>query len=69
MSDAIRKPSSVPGETTLLWSADLHEAGTLYRVFFFILTQEWASCDPNLGLLRPQLASMGFQDWAQITFR
>ena len=44
------------------------ERGT-YRVFFFILTQEWASCETILGLLRPQMASMGFQDWAQITFR
>ena len=41
----------------------------IYRVFFFILTQEWASCETILGLLRPQMASMGFQDWAQITFR
>ena len=40
-----------------------------YRVFFFIHTQEWASCEPILGLLRPQKASMGSQDWAQITFR
>ena len=27
LSDAIRKPSTVPGETTLLWSADPSEAG------------------------------------------
>ena len=30
MSDAIRKPVSVPGETTLLWSADPLEAGDFF---------------------------------------
>ena len=40
MSDAIRKPNSVPGETTLLWSADPFEAGDYSQLtkttnFFF----------------------------------
>ena len=40
-----------------------------YRVFFFILIQEWGCCELILGLLRSQIGSMGPQDWAQITFR
>ena len=46
-----------------------HVYVVMYRVFFFILTQEWVSFEPILGLLRPQKASMSTQDWAQITFR
>ena len=40
-----------------------------YRVFFFILIQEWGCCELILGLLRSQIGSLGPQDWAQITFR
>ena len=42
---------------------------TIYRVFFGKRTQEWACCELILGLLRPQKASMGSKDLAQITFR
>ena len=41
----------------------------IYRVFFFILIQEWACCELILGVLRSQIGSLGPQDWAQITFR